>query len=72
LDDFIKNPQTRNALTLLPLNILAVGNVEKDVSVLIYLGRASISHSKCNLFPSCLEDGFLKNEGSIPPGTLEI
>ena len=55
-----------------PLNILAVGNVEKDVSVLIYLGRASISHSKCNLFPSCLEDGFLKNEGSIPPGTLEI
>ena len=33
MNDFIKNPQTRNARAFLPLNISAVGSVEKLVHV---------------------------------------
>ena len=34
LDDFIKNPQTRNARSFLPLNISAVGSVLPSCSTM--------------------------------------
>ena len=33
MNDFIKNPQTRNACAFLPLNISAVGSVKEEVEV---------------------------------------
>ena len=37
LNDFIKNPQTRDARTFLPLNISAVGSVIEAIAVQINL-----------------------------------
>ena len=34
LNDFIKNPQTRNARAFLPLNISAVGSVARDLKII--------------------------------------
>ena len=34
MNDFIKNPQTRNARAFLPLNISAVGSVASDLKII--------------------------------------
>ena len=43
MNDFIKNPQTRNALAFLPLNISAVGSVHCDISGIYVIPYYSLS-----------------------------